>query len=78
MHLCYLGKEVIKMAEFCVDCFNKMMGITDSARKYHISKELDLCEECGEYKRVIVCIKRRYLIAECIRDIWDYRVKKKS
>ena len=36
------------MAEFCVDCFNKMMGITDSARKYHISKELDLCEECGE------------------------------
>ena len=66
------------MAEFCLDCYNKMMGTNDPARKYHISRELDLCEECGEYKRVIICIKRRYLIAECIRDIWDYRVKKKS
>ncbi len=42
------------MAEFCLDCWNKLNEINDSPRRYVISRELDLCEGCGEYKRVIV------------------------
>ena len=42
------------MAEFCLDCWNKMNEMKDSPRRYILSRELDLCEGCGEYKRVIV------------------------
>lgn len=52
------------MAEFCPDCWNKIMGSDEPASKYIISKELDLCEECGQLKPVIIRKKRRFLIAE--------------
>lgn len=52
------------MAEFCLDCFNKVSGSAYSSRYFHLSKEPELCEECGEWKPVIICIKRRYLVAE--------------
>lgn len=42
------------MAEFCMDCWNKMNETEDSPRRYVLSWELDLCEGCGEYKRVVV------------------------
>ncbi len=48
------------MAEFCLDCWNKLNETNDSKRKYVISKDLDLCEGCGEYKHVIVRMKRYY------------------
>ena len=35
------------------------MGTNDSEKKYIISKELDLCEECGEWVPVIV-VERKY------------------
>lgn len=47
------------MAEICLDCWNKLYEKSDSSRKYILSEELELCEECGEYKRVIV-IERKY------------------
>ncbi len=53
------------MAEFCLDCWNKLNGTHDSKRKYVISKDLDLCEGCGEYKHVIVRMKRYY----CMRTL---------
>lgn len=52
------------MAEFCLDCFNKVSGSAYSSRYFHLSKEPELCEECGEWKPVIICVKRRYLVAE--------------
>lgn len=52
------------MAEFCMDCWNKLMGTQDSSEKYILSRDLELCEECGEMKPVIVAIKRRYIIKE--------------
>lgn len=52
------------MAEFCLDCWNKIMGSNDSSRKYILSEDLDLCEECGEMKPVIVRIKWRYETVE--------------
>lgn len=51
------------MAEFCLDCWNKLMGTNDPPRKYVISKELDLCEACGEWKPVIIRKKRGYIVA---------------
>lgn len=47
------------MAEFCLECWNKLNKTNDSAKEYIISKELSLCEECNEYKHVIVT-KRKY------------------
>ena len=46
------------MAEFCLDCWNKINHRDDPASRYIISDELDLCEECGEIKHVIV--RERY------------------
>lgn len=42
------------MAEFCLDCWNKLNEMNDSKRRYVLSWEKDLCEGCGEYKRVII------------------------
>ena len=57
------------MAEFCVDCWNKIMDTSDPKKKFILSRELDLCEECGNYRQVIVAIKKRYLLAEWINEI---------
>ena len=42
------------MAEFCLDCAAKVFKVSNDEKKYVMSKELELCEECGEYKHVIV------------------------
>ena len=41
------------MAEFCLDCWNRINETNDSPRRYILSREPDLCEGCGECKRVI-------------------------
>lgn len=42
------------MAEFCLDCWNKINETKDAKWRYVISWNKDLCEECGQLKRVIV------------------------
>ena len=42
------------MAEFCLECWNKINETHDSKWRYVLSWEKDLCEECGQYRRVIV------------------------
>ena len=42
------------MAEFCLDCWNKINETNDSPCRYVLSKEKELCECCGEYKQVLV------------------------
>lgn len=42
------------MAEFCLDCWNKLNEINDSKHRYLLSWEKDRCEGCGEYKRVVI------------------------
>ena len=56
------------MAEFCLDCWNKIMGNDDPPKKYILSRSLDLCEECGEWKPVIIRVKRRYLAVEWFHE----------
>ncbi|MGM9605121.1 MAG: hypothetical protein ACI3XG_08640 [Faecousia sp.] len=56
------------MAEFCLDCWNKINGVNDPPGKYVLSRELDICEECGEWKPVIIRIKRSVIIGEWFRE----------
>ena len=63
-----LDREVISVAEFCLDCWNKINGTDDPPGKYVISRELDVCEECGEWKPIIIRVKRRAMIAEWFRE----------
>ena len=42
------------MAEFCLECWNKINGTEDGEWKYVLSKSLYLCEGCGELKYIIV------------------------
>ena len=52
------------MAEFCLECWNKINETNDSESKYVISKDLDLCEECGEWKNVIVAERKNYYLGK--------------
>lgn len=52
------------MAEFCIDCLNKITALNWSPEKYLISKEPGLCEECGELKPIVIRVNRRYIVAE--------------
>ena len=42
------------MAEFCVECWNRLTGMGDEKRRYVITSYRDLCKGCGQYKQVIV------------------------
>lgn len=42
------------MAEFCVDCWNRINHLQKTEKDYILSKELDLCEGCGKFRHVIV------------------------
>lgn len=38
------------MAEFCPECWNKLTENRFAKEKYILSKDLDLCERCRQYK----------------------------
>jgi len=42
------------MAEYCLNCWNKLNERNDSSARYVMSRELDLCEGCGELKKIII------------------------
>ena len=55
------------MAEFCLDCWNKLNDANDKEENYIMSKELDLCEGCGEWKHVII-VERNSLFKYRLRE----------
>ena len=71
--LTYNGKEVIVVAEFCVDCWNELNNTNDPAEAYALSWGLELCEGCGEWKRTVVMPRRhwmlRYLLAKGLQKL---------
>ncbi len=67
------------MAEFCLDCWRKMNKGREDNTKYMLSKELDLCEGCGEWRHVIIMERNAYYMRKfryfmlpfkCIGLIW--------
>ena len=53
---------VMEMAEFCLECWNEINESNDTENMYFLSKELDLCEECGQWKPVIIAAKPAYTL----------------
>ena len=41
------------MAEFCLDCWNKLNQKKLTERDVVLSRDYDLCEGCGEFCRVV-------------------------
>lgn len=62
------------MAELCLDCWNKINK--SNLKRYHVVlfKDLDMCEECGEWKR---CIARYNLLGN-IADELEMRKRDKE
>lgn len=54
------------MAEFCLDCWNKLNGTNDTQRDWVLSEELDLCEGCGQWKQVVVKPREHKLIYDLL------------
>ena len=61
--LTYNTDGVSGMAEFCVDCWNKLNQQDKPERAYILSFDLELCEECGEWKQVVVAERMSYKLA---------------
>ena len=47
------------MAEFCLDCWNKMENTDFTEKEASLTRRLYLCEGCGEYKRVLTSMPYR-------------------
>ena len=48
------------MAEFCLDCWNRINKTKDGKTKYVLSKDLDFCEGCGKWKHVVITERNFY------------------
>ncbi|MBR1969947.1 MAG: hypothetical protein IKA17_06290, partial [Clostridia bacterium] len=48
------------MAEFCLDCLNKINGTNHGESYFVLSRDLELCEECGQWKRVVITRRQYY------------------
>lgn len=57
------------MSEFCLDCWNKINESNDRPSRYVFSWGKDLCEECGQYKRVVVAERLWSRVQRTISDI---------
>ena len=49
------------MAEFCLECLNKISDTHYKPRHVKFFSGVDLCEECGEYKK---CVARINILGE--------------
>ena len=57
------------VAEFCPECWNKLNGFDDPKESYILSLEKELCEGCGEWKRVVIGRRKHYLIRYLINRL---------
>jgi len=63
------------MAELCVDCLNKIFETNYSKKKFIISEELDICEECGVLKQVIVMERKYYYLRKFRFVIFPLKIR---
>ena len=50
------------MAEFCVSCWNEINETHYPEEAYVLSWDFELCEGCGEYKRVVTAKRKGYFL----------------
>ena len=66
------------MSEICIDCWNKYMETTDKPRKFLMSRVPELCEDCGQYKRVIIRYRLHSILLDRITEmVEDVRCQRK-
>lgn len=65
------------MAEFCVECWNELNGTKYSESDFILSEDLDLCEGCGELKKVIIS-EREFTFSALIKDFISFIKNKVS
>lgn len=58
------------MAELCLDCWNKLNKTRYTERNFILSKDLDLCEGCGLWRRVII-VERNCKLLYDIRALFQ-------
>ena len=66
------------MAEFCFDCFKEMMETEDEQWRYILTNELELCEGCGQYKKVVIVERRLSRLQKALFPKRKVRKKKKT
>ena len=66
------------VAEFCLDCWNKLNGTKDLKWRYVRTWRKDFCEECEEYKKVIVVERRWSRIQKQISETMIYLANKRK
>ena len=54
------------MAEFCCECMKKVFKEDIPLKEVVLSDDLELCEECNEYKRVVVSIGKESLLRKIL------------
>jgi len=52
-----------------LDCWNKLNETNDSKWRYALSWEKELCEECVQFKRVIVAERRWSLTQRLLEEV---------
>ena len=58
------------MAEFCPVCWNEINDFDDPPEAYILSWGYELCEGCGEHKRVVVG-ERRCMLIILLCKLWN-------
>lgn len=48
------------MAEICFDCLNQKLGGNLNRKRFLYTKDLELCENCGRYKKAVIVERNRY------------------
>lgn len=55
------------MAEFCLQCWNRLHGREDTKWDVRLSKEPELCEGCGRLCQMVVDINRERRFLKWLR-----------
>lgn len=55
------------MAEFCPECWKKINNFFDPPESWHLSRDYELCEGCGQWKRVVVGKRKWYWLIRWIK-----------
>ncbi len=50
------------MSSICFDCLNKSCNGKLKAKDYIVSRDYDLCEDCGKMKSVVIAEKKAYYL----------------
>ena len=47
------------MAEFCLDCLNRLEGTCYTKWDVAFSWSKDICEGCSQLRRTVICLRKR-------------------